>query len=213
MRFARNGLNLALLESRTGVCMSLVTDCPNCSKEFTLPDELFGKRIKCKACGSVFRVGGASAPPTTEDFDALDAVDQTQVDASAIDGPGGPGRALPGVGNDDDFATQPPPTGGGDDFATQWGGQPHGDDFATQYGGVPQQDEFATSDMHVDDFQTQVPPTGGSVDFSETVVPAAPLGADDTIGDTWGDTHDGGHFAENAGSALRAPSPFLHQRS
>ena len=154
--------------------MPLVTDCPNCNKEFTLPDELFGKRIKCKSCGGVFRVGGASAPPTAEEFDALDAVDQTQVDAPAMDGPGGPGRAMPGVGGGDDFATQPPPTGGGDDFATQWGGQPQGDDFATQYQAQPQQqDEFATHDMHVDDFQTQVPPTGGAVDFSETVLPVA----------------------------------------
>ena len=41
--------------------MSLQTSCPHCQKLFTLPDKLFGKRIKCKHCGGVFRVGGVVA--------------------------------------------------------------------------------------------------------------------------------------------------------
>ncbi|MBZ0137373.1 MAG: zinc-ribbon domain-containing protein [Planctomycetes bacterium] len=166
--------------------MPLATDCPHCLKEFTLPDHLFGKRIKCKSCGGVFRVGGASAPPTADDFDALDAVNQTQVDAPAMEDIGAPTRAMPGR-RGDDFATQPPAAN--DEFATQWGGQP---------------DDFATEDMHADDFQTAVPPTG-AVDFSETVLPAAGSLGEDTVGDTWGDTAAGdtqdGHFADSSDTA------------
>src|SRR5688572_15094200 len=134
--------------------MALATDCPHCKKEFKLPDELFGKRIKCKSCGGVFRVGGASAPPTADEFNARDAVDRTQGGVPALDGPAGPERAMPGM-QADDFETAPPPT--------------RGDDFATSYGAV-------------DDFQTAVPPT--SQDFSDTVLPAPESAGADTWGDT-----------------------------
>ncbi|MEE9311320.1 MAG: hypothetical protein V3V10_02800, partial [Planctomycetota bacterium] len=93
--------------------MPLATDCPECGNEFVLPDHLFGKRIKCKNCAAVFRVGGASAPPEHDDFDSSDAGSQTQIDAPVQEDIGSEILARPGVSN----PTEVP--GGPDQFATE----------------------------------------------------------------------------------------------
>lgn len=169
--------------------MAIVTDCPKCGKEFTLPDELMGRRIKCKACNGVFRVGagGESPAQTGDEFEAFNVSAETHTDAPAVgDDDGGTWRDMPGVGE------SPPGPSAPDEFSTQWGGQDQ-----TQRG-----DEFATSSP--DDFATQTPPT--KQDFSDTVPPAGdqPVSMGDTArdasmdevqGDTWdgegGDTWDG----------------------
>src|SRR5262245_10666903 len=40
---------------------TIVISCPECKKQIKAPSELQGKRIKCKACGSIFEVRAASA--------------------------------------------------------------------------------------------------------------------------------------------------------
>ncbi len=77
--------------------MSLQTSCPHCQKLFTLPDKLFGKRIKCKHCGGVFRVGGGEVEPASEDFDANAASAATQPGLQASPDHGGSQRQMPGA--------------------------------------------------------------------------------------------------------------------
>jgi len=197
--------------------MSIATDCPHCHKNFILPDALFGKRIKCKSCSGVFRVGGdTTAPPEADEFDKFDAVDRTQADALPLDGDAGPGRKMPGVGGDD-FATQYPGQPTGDDFATQYPLKGGGDDFATQYptkgtGG----DDFATQypTKGGDDFATQYPTKGQ--DFSDTLPgDGGQQWGDDTVsdtarghGDTWSDTQGDGHFGDD--TAVDASGDTVH---
>jgi hypothetical protein len=45
--------------------MALRTTCPGCQAVFSLPDELRGKKIRCKKCQEIMLVG-AGAPPTLE---------------------------------------------------------------------------------------------------------------------------------------------------
>lgn len=45
--------------------MPAVTTCPSCSKQLRVPDELFGKGVKCPTCGATFtaHVNAATAAP------------------------------------------------------------------------------------------------------------------------------------------------------
>ena len=35
---------------------TLITSCPNCKKQIKIPEEITGKKIKCKACGEIFPI-------------------------------------------------------------------------------------------------------------------------------------------------------------
>src|SRR6266542_5910886 len=49
--------------------MSIVLSCPDCSRKLKVPDELLGKKVKCPACGKVFKgeTEAPSGPPPLED--------------------------------------------------------------------------------------------------------------------------------------------------
>jgi predicted Zn finger-like uncharacterized protein len=42
---------------------TIITNCPQCKKQFKVPDEIAGKKIKCKGCGTAFVVTNTAVQP------------------------------------------------------------------------------------------------------------------------------------------------------
>jgi predicted Zn finger-like uncharacterized protein len=42
---------------------TLITSCPNCKKQIKIPEEITGKKIKCKGCGNVFVAVSTAVKP------------------------------------------------------------------------------------------------------------------------------------------------------
>jgi hypothetical protein len=42
--------------------MASIVNCPSCSRRLQVPDELFGQKVKCPTCGTIF-TGGEEEPP------------------------------------------------------------------------------------------------------------------------------------------------------
>jgi hypothetical protein len=50
--------------------MAIVLSCPDCGRKLRVPDELLGKKVKCPACGKIFRgevESPTEAPPPEEE--------------------------------------------------------------------------------------------------------------------------------------------------
>src|SRR5262245_45669797 len=49
--------------------MAIVLSCPDCDRKLRVPDELLGKKVKCPACGKIFRgeVESPAEPPPPEE--------------------------------------------------------------------------------------------------------------------------------------------------
>ena len=45
--------------------MDLIVSCPNCSRKLRIKDELAGKKVKCPACSTAFRLNADSTPAQT----------------------------------------------------------------------------------------------------------------------------------------------------
>jgi predicted Zn finger-like uncharacterized protein len=43
--------------------MSSIIDCPSCSRQLRVPDDLAGQQVKCPRCGETFSAGFAPPPP------------------------------------------------------------------------------------------------------------------------------------------------------
>ena len=65
--------------------MSIRSTCPKCAKVLSVPDEMSGHKVRCKACGGAFTVAEqlvTEAAPAAEDDEALaEAVARTARDA------------------------------------------------------------------------------------------------------------------------------------
>ncbi|MCS6851326.1 MAG: hypothetical protein NZ700_09180 [Gemmataceae bacterium] len=46
---------------------TIAVSCPQCQKQFKAPEELQGKRIRCKGCGHVFAIPAAKVAASDED--------------------------------------------------------------------------------------------------------------------------------------------------
>jgi hypothetical protein len=44
--------------------MSFQVQCPGCSQQYALPEEMTGRRVRCKGCGQEFQVSAPAAPVT-----------------------------------------------------------------------------------------------------------------------------------------------------
>jgi predicted Zn finger-like uncharacterized protein len=45
---------------------TMITSCPNCKKQIKVPAEIAGKRIKCKACGTIFVATSTAVRPKSD---------------------------------------------------------------------------------------------------------------------------------------------------
>jgi hypothetical protein len=62
--------------------MPIATECPNCANKYNAPDQLAGKRVRCKVCGTVFAIQQPVADPDAPpDLSAID--DETADDLQA----------------------------------------------------------------------------------------------------------------------------------
>jgi hypothetical protein len=52
--------------------MSITAKCTSCGKTFEAPDNFAGKRVKCKACGTIFVVRGTTGDPELDSLADLD---------------------------------------------------------------------------------------------------------------------------------------------
>src|SRR4051812_24052470 len=80
--------------------MAIMVECPNCGKQYSAPDAMAGKRVKCKGCGNVFNVAAEGDDFSDESLAALAALEKTHHDGAAADS--AVNRAI----------TPPPPTPG-----------------------------------------------------------------------------------------------------
>lgn len=44
----------------------MVVSCPQCNKQMKAPEELRGKKVRCKGCGHTFALGGAEPAPAAK---------------------------------------------------------------------------------------------------------------------------------------------------
>jgi hypothetical protein len=52
--------------------MSIQTKCPGCRSPYSLPDNLEGKKVRCKKCERTFVVGGVAAVEAADDWEDAD---------------------------------------------------------------------------------------------------------------------------------------------
>ncbi len=75
--------------------MAIRATCDGCGKAYAVPAEMAGRRVRCKACGRAFTIGGAAAAATTGGVAAADAV---RLGGDAGPAAGGPPPAAVPVG-------------------------------------------------------------------------------------------------------------------
>jgi dienelactone hydrolase len=79
--------------------MSIAYRCGQCGKQYTLGDEVAGRRVKCKQCGTIARVPAATPPP--------------QMDVYGLDDEPAPkASAAPAPSSFDEEELPPPPRAG-----------------------------------------------------------------------------------------------------
>jgi Zn ribbon nucleic-acid-binding protein len=86
--------------------------CPECDKQMKLPEEMAGKKVRCKACGHVFRVEAETEPVKTSKGDKAP---KPSVKAKPLTKPPGKGKAGPKA------ATKPKGSGDLDEDGNPYG--------------------------------------------------------------------------------------------
>src|SRR5262245_5519666 len=68
--------------------MSITAICKSCGRRYQAPDEMAGKRVRCKQCGIVFELPPPDDASGNSDLDALAALEKSfsDVDASSMSG-------------------------------------------------------------------------------------------------------------------------------